>query len=349
MSRSKRRRKRKSRFLLHMMLSLSAFSIFSVYKSPRLVGFVNPIIPSETAKVVQPIETSPVPDEQLVNLVDLSQAKSPNIILLDYRTGQPLAEKASDATIFPASLTKIMTVAVALDHLTDLDQKVVMEEIYFEGLFEARASITGLVEEEITTVKDLLYGAILPSGADACLALADLVAGSESAFVELMNQKAAELNMTETHYANATGLHDVKNVSSVENIAKLTLAALENPIFYEIFTTLQYEVSPTNVNENGFLMNSTIFNPLLKYPELNGVVIGGKTGFTEQAGLCMASIGEIDGEKYLLVTAGADAIPDFPIDQDRHIEEPLHVQDAAFIYRQLRESMNDVPDNRTDS
>lgn len=347
MGRDKRKKKRKLRFFQYTLLSLLAISTFSFYQEIEQTSFVNSDDFVEKADVKVPFTAKKVIREQESrrNLIDLSKTNSPNVILLDFQTGETLAEKASNEIVFPASLTKIMTVAVALDHLTDLDQEIIMQEEFFEGLFEARASITGFEEGEITTVRELLYGAILPSGADACLALAFIIAGSEADFVALMNQKAIELGLTHTHYANATGLHHVENISSVEDIAKLVLTTLQNPIFYEIFTTLQHDVPTTNYNNEGFIMNSTIFNPLRKFPELNGLMIGGKTGFTEQAGLCLASIGEINGKKYVLVTTGADAIPDFPVEQDRHIEEPLHIQDAANIYRQLVEGVDHVSDH----
>lgn len=349
MGRTRGRKKRKWRFMRYTILSLVGISTYSFFQNPNLVGFINS---SSLVERIEPLRpTDPLghdriqPEvEPVTKRVDLSQTHSPNVILIDFETGERLAEKASSEIVFPASLTKLMTVAVALDYLTELDQEVVMQEKYFTGLFEARASITGFVEDEVTTVRELLYGAILPSGADACLALADLIAGSEADFVTLMNEKARELGMTRTRYANATGLHDVKNISTVEDIAKLVHRVSKNPVFYEVFTTLQHEVPATNFNEEGFIMNSTIYNSLMKLPELQNVIIGGKTGFTEQAGLCLASIGEVGGKKYILVTAGADAIPDFPIDQDRPIEEPLHLQDAADIYGQLMGGIDLVSD-----
>lgn len=344
-TRKRNRKKRKSRFIRNTLLSLIAIGVYSFYYNPDLVGFVNQMNSIEKVKEIKPLELERFIPEPKESPIDFTKVKSPNVILIDYQTGETVAEKGSTASVFPASLTKIMTVAVALDHLVDFNQEVTMQEEYFEGLYEARASITGFREDEVTTVGDLLYGAILPSGADACLALAYLIAGSEADFVTLMNEKAEELGMSETHYTNATGLHDVKNLSSVADIATLTHTTLQNPVFYEIFTTMQYEVTATNMNEAGFLMNSTVFNSLLKYPELNGLIIGGKTGFTEQAGLCLASIAQIEDKKYILITAGADAIPDFPIDEDRPIEEPLHIQDAEVIYRQLAKETNHVSDH----
>ncbi|MGP6146616.1 D-alanyl-D-alanine carboxypeptidase family protein [Jeotgalibaca sp. A122] len=345
MKRNRKKKKRKLRFVRYTIMSLVVISTYSFYQKIEPIGFINSGNLIEKEDVKEPSLPETVIPEINRNRVDLSKTNSPNVILLDFQTGETVAEKASSEIVFPASLTKIMTVAVALDYLTDFDQEIIMQEEYFEGLFEARASISGFEAGEKTTVRELLYGAILPSGADACLALAYLIAGSEADYVALMNQKAIELGMTRTHYANATGLHDPENISSVADIAKLVLTALQNSTFYEVFTTLQHEVPATNYNNEGFIMNSTIFNPLLKLPELKGLMIGGKTGFTEQAGLCLASLAQIDGKKYVLVTAGADAIPDFPVDQDRHIEEPLHIQDAANIYRQLAEGVDHVFDN----
>ena len=99
-----------------------------------------------------------------------------------------------------------MTLLVAVEQLKDLDEKITITDEMLAGLAEANASVAGFVSGETVSVRDLFYGLMLPSGADACVALAVRIAGSEEAYVELMNERAAELGLTQTHFVNTTGL-----------------------------------------------------------------------------------------------------------------------------------------------
>lgn len=276
----------------------------------------------QSFEVILPEEKPAAPILKMVGL------HSPNMILIDRETDKILAGKKSQEQIYPASLTKIMTVLLGIEQLdTDLDQKVPMKEEYFEGLFAMGASMAGFQVDEIVTYRDILYGAILPSGAESCLAIAYLIAGSEEAFMIQMNNKAQELGLSDTHFSNTTGLHDPDNYSTVEDIAHLLESALENKEFSDIFEAKQYTTSPTNLSPEGVEMKSSMFKYVEKHSKLEPLLKGGKTGFTEEAGLCLASIAEIDGQSYLLVTAGAPS---------EDVSEGLHIQDAALIYLQLK-------------
>lgn len=259
-------------------------------------------------------------------LLNMTGLHSTNMILIDRESEKVLADKKSREKIFPASLTKIMTVLLGIEQLGDLNQKVPMKEEYFEGLLEMDASMAGFQTDEIVSYRDILYGAILPSGAESCLAIAQLVSGSEEQFVEQMNERAKQLGLRDTHFSNTTGLHDAKNYSTVEDIARLLEYALQNEEFSHIFKTKQFTTSPTNKSPEGVEMKSSLFRYIEGFPQLELLLQGGKTGFTEEAGLCLASVAEINGKQYLLVTAGAPS--DAP-------EESLHIQDAALVYLQL--------------
>lgn len=266
-------------------------------------------------------------------LIDLSRTNSANILLTNLETGDVLAEKNSNVQLYPASLTKIMTALVAIEMVDDLDKEVVMIPDYFEGLFEQEASVAGFLEDELLSFRDLLYGAILPSGADACLAIAYSLAGSEAEYVSLMNQKAEELELSKTHFSNVTGLHDPQNYSSAEDLTSLLKYALDNPDFYQVFTTVEYSTEPTNFHADGVQMFNSIFRHGEEYPKFSDFVIGAKTGFTEEAGLCLATLAEINGESYILITAGAGAQENGP--DYVEILDPLHVADATMIYSQV--------------
>ena len=258
--------------------------------------------------------------------VHLDGLISPNAILLEADSGEVLAEKNADTQIYPASMTKMMTVLLAIEAEPDLDRQVTIPEDIFPALKQEGASIAGFKSGEVVTVRDLLYGALLPSGAECCETLARLVSGTETDFVALMNRKAAELGMTSTHFCNPTGLHDPEHVSTVRDISVLLREAVRNETFRKILTTERYTIQPTNLHPEGFTVTSTLLKELNGGEIRNGKILGGKTGYTSEAGLCLASIAEVKGKTYLLVTAGA---------LGSHETEPYHIEDAVKTYRQL--------------
>ena len=226
--------------------------------------------------------------------VTLDGLNSPHAILLRADSGEVLAEKDADSTIYPASMTKMMTALLAIEANPDLDTPVTLPEEIFPALQAQNASLAGFQAGETATVRDLLYGAMLPSGAECCEALAREVSGSEEAFVARMNQKAAELGMTGTHFCNPTGLHAPEHVSTVRDMARLTEAALQNETFRKLFTTERYTVPATNCHPQGFTMHSTLLSQLDGTELHSGRILGGKTGYTGEAGLCLASLAEVN-------------------------------------------------------
>lgn len=188
----------------------------------------------------------------------LLDTASRHAILLDAQSGRVLAQKRADERTAPASLTKMMTVLLAIETEPDLDKQVTLPEDIFPALQTEKASMAGFVPDETVTVRDLLYGAMLPSGAECCEALARLVSGSEDNFAELMNQKAAELGMKNTHFTNATGLTDTEHYSSAADMAKLLQAALHNTTFRTIFTTEHYTTTATAQHPEGVSLTSTL-------------------------------------------------------------------------------------------
>ena len=188
----------------------------------------------------------------------LLDTASRHAILLDAQSGRVLAQKRADERTAPASLTKMMTVLLAIETEPDLDKQVTLPEDIFPALQTEKASMAGFVPDETVTVRDLLYGAMLPSGAECCEALAQLVSGSEENFAALMNQKAAELGMKNTHFTNATGLTDTEHYSSAADMAKLLQAALHNTTFRTIFTTEHYTTTATAQHPEGVSLTSTL-------------------------------------------------------------------------------------------
>lgn len=244
--------------------------------------------------------------------------QSPYAILYNLNEDSILFESASEEEIPIASLTKIMTTLVAIEHISSFEDTVVLTPNVFYGLIEANASVAEFRIGQKVTYLDLLYGAMLPSGADATQALAIFLAGDIQNYVELMNEKAKELGLTHTHYVNTTGLDSEGHYSTVKDVATLLKAALKNDLFRIIFTTKEYTTSDGTLH-----FKSTLLKMHDKFNVDISNILGAKTGFTDDAGSCLASIARHNGIEYLLVTAGIDS----------NIKQPLHILDAINTYQ----------------
>ena len=261
------------------------------------------------------------------------QIVSPNAVLVRLGDGEILLDKAAEERIYPASMTKIMTAIVAIENIEDMEEKVTLQPGIFEALRAQSASMAGFLEGESVRAIDLLYCALLPSGAEACEGLAALVAGSSEAFVALMNAKAESIGMEDSYFSNTWGMHDRRTFTTAKDMAKLLVYALGNELFYDAVTCLRYSTAGTNLHPDGITVRSTLFAGMsdnrIECPEL----LGGKTGYTSEAGLCLASFAEIDGETYILVTAGAKGSAK---------TEPFHILDAVRAYANLAGLKDDM-------
>lgn len=256
-------------------------------------------------------QTLPAPRLSSTNaqLVKPDGLSSTCAILVRRADGQVLMEKQADTHIYPASLTKIMTVVLALESFPLPDWPIRVDGETIDEMTAQGASMAGYSAGEMARVEDLCYGALLPSGGECAVTLAKAVAGSEEAFAARMNEKAAELGMTQTHFVNATGLQAENHVSTVRDLAKLLDYALEDPVFEKIFTTAKYRSNPLDPwHPGGLLMKSTTFFSGCDLQLQHGEILGGKTGTTDEAGHCLASLAEVYGQSYLLVTVGAPEV-----------------------------------------
>ena len=224
-------------------------------------------------------------------------------ILMDADTGEIIAYRNYNTRMFPASLTKVMTLIVALENIDDLSDTVLITSDMVDPMVEAHASRAGFLPGETPTLEQLLYGVILPSGADATLAVAQYVSGSEEAFVKLMNDKAEEMGLKNTHFTNASGLHNDNHYSTAEDMALILQYALDDPKGREILSTYQYQVPPTEFNPEGLMLTSTVFSRMTGEEMPNVTIKGGKTGFTDEAGQCLETFAEINGKTYIMVLA----------------------------------------------
>lgn len=199
-----------------------------------------------------------------------------SMVVIEATTGRVLAEKNKDEKLAMASTTKIMTALITCENVANFDEIVAINDnaVGIEG------TSMYLRKGEKLTVKELLFGLMLPSGNDAAMALAYHVGGSEENFVKMMNEKATELNLKNTHFANPHGLDAEGHYTSANDLALITAEGMKNEMFREIVSTKNVTVTGSKENEPRFLSNK---NKLLKTLDgCNGV----KTGFTDNAGRC---------------------------------------------------------------
>lgn len=202
--------------------------------------------------------------------------------------GVVIEERAADEVVPVASLTKIMTALITLEQ-RGLDEIVTITPEMLSGLEEF--AIVGLQIGQKLTVEELLYATMLPSAGDAAQALAISTSGSIQDFAEAMNARARELGMSRTQFSNPVGF-DEENYSTPHDIALLLKEALNNPRFREIFETREKYLP-------------SLGRSVKKTFALEEPITGGKTGFTNAAGRCLASAATVEGADYILVTVGA--------------------------------------------
>ena len=222
-------------------------------------------------------------------------------ILVDYHSDEVLYEFDSDAQIYPASMTKIMTSIVAFDLLKknqlSLDDTFIVSENAWRLSQSGYSSMFIMVNDEVS-VDDLLKGIIIASGNDACVALAEGIAGSESNFAEIMNEKAIEIGMTSTNFTNSSGINDPDNVSTVRDIAIMSKYLIKNyPNLYEIFKEKTFTWDRTG----GDPIKQGNRNPLL-YKNVG--VDGVKTGYLAVEKYSLASTMKKNERRLIAVVSG---------------------------------------------
>lgn len=201
---------------------------------------------------------------------------SPYVYFIERDSGEVLYRKNSDKKIAPASLTKMMTILVALDHIEDLSDNVMIDERTYKQLVLENASMAGFFPGEQVTYRDLLYGTMLSSGGEAANTLALSLAGKEEQFVAWMNEKAQSFGMRRTHFANVEGLDDPLQYSTAADIAVLTDQALENGHFEVLFTKPTYHTSATLEHPEGIVLKSTVLTNLRENKMDGFQIMGGE-------------------------------------------------------------------------
>ena len=251
---------------------------------------------------------------------------------------------------YPASITKVMTALLTLEAVDrgelSLSDMITAPEGIHNGL-AADGSTQNIKSGEVMSLKDLLYCVLLPSANEACNVLAYAVAGGVDEFVALMNQRAAELGMTGTHFANTHGLHDDNHYTTAWDIWLMAHEAMKNETFREIVSTKEYYVPATNISDQRHFYNTNALLTALKY---SGYVyqpaIGIKTGSTGEAGLCLVSAAEQDGRTLYCVVLGAELAhqPDNSYKRMNFVESSRLLKWGFdnFSYRTILESSDPV-------
>lgn len=228
--------------------------------------------------------------------LDFPAHNSKNVLIFDKTDNNILYSYKSDEVKSIASLTKIVTTIVAIEKINNLDDEVVITSDMIYSV-DPIASKAGLRVDDRVTYRDLLYASILPSGADATNSLAILLSGSIENFVNDMNSFANKIGVNNTHFVNVTGLDVDNHYSSADDILKIISYSLDNDLFYDIFTTKKYTLS------NGLEVKSTLYK---YFGDDIQQIEGSKTGFTGNAGYCIATLSNTDGHEIIIVLLDAE-------------------------------------------
>ena len=284
---------------------------------PEITAAVTTAATTTEQETEAPFPAAPVRSTETVALGDTDKIIARNAVLLKVTPdgNTILAERDADEQIYPASMTKIMTLVTYLKLCgeTAEDDVLIMDADVIAAQRAQLAYTAGFEPGEACSVEDLLYAMMLPSGADAAVMLATHAAGSEAAFAEKMNGLAAEMGLKQTHFVNCTGLHEDDHLSSVNDIARILQYALRDPLAAKVMSAYRHTTAATPQHEDGIELVSTTLSRLVGN-ELESLskplhIIGGKTGYTNPAGQCLATWAEnSEGEMFVSVIAGSTAL-----------------------------------------
>lgn len=297
--------------------------------------------------VEEPVNNYPVKSANYQD-INIKGMTANTAILVDADTNEIVAGYNYEKKVYPASLTKMLTLLVAAENIQDMDATYKFTSDDIDPLIEDNASRAGFEAGETVTMKDLLYSAILVSGADGTTGLANAVAGSEEKFVELMNAKIQELGLTGTKFVNASGLHNKNHYSTAQDIAVITKTAMDNETCREVLTATKYTTSKTKQHKDGIELTSIVAQRIEGYyvdcdgdgEADDGISIeGGKTGFTDEAKYTLSTILDDNGHTYICVTTKSK-------------DELKAVEDQIAIYEKYlggKASDNKDKDSKTDT
>ncbi len=220
-------------------------------------------------------------------------------ILIDADTGIVLYEKHPDKKLYPASITKILTSLLTIENC-ELNEKIKHSHEAIFGIGPGSSHI-GMRENEEITVEQALHGILLASANEVCVAVAERIGGNVENFMKMANERAKKIGAVNTHFTNPHGFHDDNHYTTARDMALIMREAIKNKTFVKIISTYTYTIPPTNiVNEERILHNSNkLINPYSGFYYKN--CVGGKTGFTDQAGNTLVTYCEKNGMNLISV------------------------------------------------
>ena len=270
---------------------------------------------------------------------------SESVYMINLETGEELVSIDSERARVPASLTKVMTAVVLLEEFEDNFEE--MKTTYvsagsevFDELYGTGASTADIRPHEKVSYYDLLAALLIPSACEAANIIAINIAGSINKFCDMMNEKAEELKMKDTHFSNAHGLFANKNYTSCKDMAVLCQYALDNfPYFREIVSMSSYEMETTNYHSSGSVLANTNFMLRSTSKYYYSYAKGIKTGTLDSAGRCLASYATYDGVTYLIVSMGAP-MQKQEKDYEKGAENPNSVFADDVVYYNIVDHIN---------
>lgn len=240
------------------------------------------------------------PMQALENSKDIG-ITSEYAVAIDAKSGMVLYNKNMNQRMFPASMTKVMTVIVALEMIEDLDATTVITQSDLDTVWETGASAANFELDEIVTYRDLLLGAILPSGADATRALANNLCGGQEEFVAKMNKLAKKLKLKDTHFVNTTGIHDPDHYTTAYEMALIVKYAVSNDTFKEIYGK-RFATSSNGLHQ---WVNKAIYNARRSNIDVSSI-LGSKSGYTVPAKNCLSSLDKVGDNEIITIVAKAN-------------------------------------------
>lgn len=228
-------------------------------------------------------------------------------LLINADTNTVVAEKGSTLAIYPASMTKVLTILTAAEHIDDPQAEFTMTQEIIDPHYARGATITGYRSGDVCTLMDLFYGAALRSSADATSALAITAGGAEEDFVTLMNEKCAALELSaNAHFTNTSGLFDDAHTCSLRDMAAIMRAAMDNPLCAQVLTTDLFTTAPTADEPQGLTFQNKYLSWFFEKQPEGFTVQACKSGYVQQAQNCLVSYGVNEaGEHFICVTAKA--------------------------------------------
>ncbi len=244
----------------------------------------------------------PTLTEQTVQIGE--EAGSEYGVFLDLKSGKIIADRSSGERMNPASMTKILTLLVAAEQISDRRGTFTMTEEIGDYCYTNDCSVVGYQLGEEIPIVELFYGCIQSSGADASLALAEIAAGSHEAFVAQMNAKIRALGRANTaHFTNCVGVYDDDHYCTAQDMAVFLKAALDNPFCRMVLSSRVYKSSPTDEHPQGMILSNWFIRRVEDRDAGDVTVLGGKKGYVAESRHCAASFGKNSaGDEFICVT-----------------------------------------------